>query len=150
MHHPERPPSRSLVLELDGRRLIIIFKNVRIVLHLVDAREFYTMALKLNSQAHLLAWITAIDVGPPTSYMARGIRGPDLINQTSRFVRDVGSFVRSYHENNPSWLSMLTSERITCPSLLVPRVSNRDLSFSASLGQLHACVCSRIASLLVR
>src|SRR2546423_8513681 len=47
--------------------------------HLVDPRQFATVAFELNGDAHLLTWVCSTDAATPALHAASGIRGPDLL-----------------------------------------------------------------------
>lgn len=76
-----------LAIEADGWRLIVILQYFRVMLHLVDEREFYPVAFKLDSHAHFPAGIAAAHVLAPASHAPSRSRRSDLANYFLRFLR---------------------------------------------------------------
>src|SRR6476619_502466 len=80
MKDAEVPPARAIVIELERWRLVVILKQSRGMLHLIDRGEFYAMTLKLDCKAHLSRWVPAGNVAAATSDATRWSGLPDVGN----------------------------------------------------------------------
>ena len=78
MHDRQAPPVGRLVLERDGRRLVVVLQHVRIVFHLIDEREFNPMAFKLDGDAHLATGIAAAHILAAAAHSPGGIGRTDF------------------------------------------------------------------------
>ena len=61
----------SAIPQLQARRLVIVFQNIIIALHLVDAPQFNVLALKRDSSAHFHRRIAPTDIGNAAAHFTR-------------------------------------------------------------------------------
>ena len=64
------PALGSVVIQRKGGRLIVVLEHVRVMLHLAHERQFDPMALELDGNAQLPAWVTTADVAEAASHPA--------------------------------------------------------------------------------
>ena len=76
MHDRNASSVGRVIGERNRGRLVVILQNARIVLHLVDERQFNPMALELDGEPHLAARISAGDVIATATNTASWITRP--------------------------------------------------------------------------
>lgn len=93
MNDSELSSAGTSVLELQWRGLVVILKNVCVVFHLIDRRQFHAMAFKLHGLAHLSARIPTAYVRSASFDSPRRLGRPNAINEESNRPRDPQLFV---------------------------------------------------------
>src|SRR5208282_1843990 len=89
MQDTQSPPVCSLIEQLDRGRLVVVLKGTWRVLHLVDGRQFDTMAFELNSHSHLFARVSAGHIAASATDPAGRVRRADTINDCPCFRRQL-------------------------------------------------------------
>jgi hypothetical protein len=74
MQHSELFTRKGSVLKLDGWGLVVILKTVGVMFHYIYFRKFDSMALELNGDSHLPAWIKATHVAATATNASCRIR----------------------------------------------------------------------------
>jgi hypothetical protein len=74
--------TRSLIIELDRWRLVVVLQQIHVVLHLVDFRQFDAMAFELNGYTHFPARIAAAHIPTATTNAPCRIRLAHLMDRS--------------------------------------------------------------------
>src|SRR5437867_1819477 len=64
MQHTEPPARRTLVIQFDSGRLVVILQHLAVMLQLINRRQFYAMAFELYSDPHFPGRVSAGDIAP--------------------------------------------------------------------------------------
>jgi len=87
MQDRQAPPVGGFIIERDRWRLVVVLQDVRVVLHLINERQFNSVAFKLDGHAHFSAGIAAAHILAATPHPPRGTGRPNLRNDRLRFRR---------------------------------------------------------------